>query len=52
MTESDPHSVAKEIITRTVTEGNFSEPETAYFLGSLVGAAFDTVCVLCSWIKE
>lgn len=43
MTENGPQSVAKEIITRTVTEGNLTEPETAYFLGSLVGAAFDTV---------
>ena len=50
MTESGPHSVAKEIITRTVTEGNLSEPETAFFLGSLVGAAFDTTQVAISTI--
>ncbi|KAN0101244.1 Cytochrome P450 [Tylopilus felleus] len=50
MTESGPNSVAKEIITRTVTEGNLSEPETAYFLGSLVGAAFDTTQVAISTI--
>jgi cytochrome P450 len=42
--------VAKEIITRTVTEGNLSEPETAFFLGSLVGAAFDTTQVAISTI--
>ncbi|KAI9461139.1 cytochrome P450 [Boletus coccyginus] len=45
VTEIAPPSVAKEIMTRTVTDGNLSEPETAYFLGSLVGAAFDTTQV-------
>ncbi|KAG6373252.1 cytochrome P450 [Boletus reticuloceps] len=50
MTDSGPQSVAKEIVTRTVTEGNFTEQETAYFLGSLVGAAFDTTQVAISTI--
>ncbi|KAH0838851.1 cytochrome P450 [Lanmaoa asiatica] len=50
VSESGAHSVAKEIITKRVTEGNFSEPETAYFLGSLVGAAFDTTQVAISTI--
>ncbi|KAG9310447.1 hypothetical protein JVU11DRAFT_9588 [Chiua virens] len=33
-----------------VTEGNLSESETAYFLGSLVEAAFDTTQVAISSI--
>ncbi|KIK92082.1 hypothetical protein PAXRUDRAFT_830312 [Paxillus rubicundulus Ve08.2h10] len=48
--DSGPHSVAKDIVTRTVNEGNFTGPETAYFLGSLVGAAFDTTQVAISTI--
>ncbi|KAF9221266.1 cytochrome P450 [Gyrodon lividus] len=48
--ESGAHSVAKDIVLRTVDEGNFTEPETAYFLGSLVGAAFDTTQVAISTI--
>ena len=50
MTENGPHSVAKEIITGTVMRRHLSEPETAYFLGSLVGAAFDTTQVAISTI--
>ena len=50
MTESGPHSVAKEIITGTMMKGHLSEPEAAYFLGSLVGAAFDTTQVAISTI--
>ncbi|KAG8220648.1 cytochrome P450 [Butyriboletus roseoflavus] len=50
VSENGPHSVAKEIVTQTVTDGNFSEPEKAFFLGSLVGAAFDTTQVAISTI--
>ncbi|KIJ60557.1 hypothetical protein HYDPIDRAFT_32184, partial [Hydnomerulius pinastri MD-312] len=48
--DSGPQSVAKDIVSRTVTEGHLTEPETAYFLGSLVGAAFDTTQVAISTI--
>jgi cytochrome P450 len=48
--ESGPHSVAKDIVSRSDEEGNFTEPERAYFLGSLVGAAFDTTQVAISTI--
>lgn len=48
MTDSGSYSIAKDILSRAVTEGDLTEPETAFFLGSLVGAAFDTVRVSCS----
>ncbi|KAH7884092.1 cytochrome P450 [Phlebopus sp. FC_14] len=50
LSESGPHSVAKDIVSRTITEGNLTESETAFFLGSLVGAAFDTTQVAISTI--
>lgn len=48
--DSGPHSVAKDIVSRSDDESNFTEPERAYFLGSLVGAAFDTTQVAISTI--
>ncbi|KAG9310452.1 cytochrome P450 [Chiua virens] len=48
--ENGPCSVAKEIVTQPVKDGNLGETEKAYFLGSLVGAAFDTTQVAISVI--